>query len=232
LRINQWNESEAQPKIELVALNDDGDPALAARLPAQLAQDPDIRIILGPPQGHTAMAALTSLAETGIPTMLLAPVRSDPGDTVLTYAGLGGHYQKLFQPLLGILPLAWSRPVSQPVIWLGDPLTLAELVNQHPELIPAAGPVAGEVAFQHWASELAWSIPWAAPIPAGLPASFASDYEKMTGEKPTPAAALAYAATDEALRIIAAAPNHRPGPDLLRTIPLPDIVLVNAHLMQ
>jgi len=232
LRIQQWNESDAQPKIELVALNDDGNPVLAARLPAQLAQDPDVRVILGPPQGHTAMAALPGLEESGIPTILLAPVRNDPSDMILTYAGLGAHYQKLFQPMLGILPPAWSQPVSQPVIWLGDPLTLAEILHEQPELIPAAGPVAGEEAFQQWAPDVAWSIPWAAPTPAGLPDDFAAEYEKLAGKKPSLAAALAYAATDQALRIIAAAPDYHPGPEQLATIPLPDITFINANLMQ
>ncbi len=232
LRINQWNESDATPKIELVALNDDSDPALAAQLPEQLAQDPDIRVILGPPQGHTAMAAAPKLAETDIPVILLAPVRSAPSDTVLAYAGLGGHYQKLFQPMLGVLPPAWSKPLRQPSIWLGDPLTLAETLSEHPELIPAAGPVAGEEAVQKWAPELAWSIPWAAPIPNDLPDDFPAAYQAMTGAAPSYAASLAYAATDQALRIIAASPEHRPGPEQLHTIPTPTITLINVNLMQ
>ena len=232
LRLKLWNESDAQPKIELVALNDDSDPVLAARLPVQLAQDPDVRIILGPPQGHTAMAALPELAQSGIPTILLAPVRSAPSDTIVAYAGLGAHYQKLFRPMLGLLPPAWSRPIKQPVLWLGDPLTLAETLTEHPELIPAAGSVADEEAFQKWAPALAWSIPWAAPVPDDLPQSFAFDYEEMTGKKPALAAALAYAATDQALRILAEASDHRPGPEELRTIPTPPITLINTHLMQ
>ena len=232
LRINQWNESDATPKIELVALNDDSDPELAIKLPDQLAQDPDIRIILGPPQGHTAQAALPKLAETGIPTILLAPVRSAPSDTMLAYAGLGAHYQKLFQPMLGILPPAWSKPLRQPVIWLGDPLTLAETLTERPELIPAAGPVAAEEAFQGWAPDLAWTIPWAAPAPENLPDTFAADYEAMTGARPTLASALAYAATDQALRIISESPDYRPGPEQLQTIPLPPITIINTHLIQ
>jgi len=232
LRISQWNESGATPKIELVALNDDSDPELAVRLPAQLAQDPDIRVILGPPQGHTAMAALPKLAETGIPTILLAPVRAVPADTVLAYAGLGAHYQKVFQPMLGILPPAWSKPIRDPVIWLGDPLTLAETLTEQPRLIPAAGPVAAEEAIQGWAPELAFSIPWAAPVPPDLPESFADDYQAMTGAKPTLAAALAYAATDQALRIIAESPDYRPGAEQLNAIPMPTITVINTHLMQ
>ncbi len=233
LRIQQWNESDGQPKIELVALNDDSDPELAARLPDQLAQDPDIRLILGPPQGHTAMAALVGLENVDIPTLLLAPVRQvAPDGMILPYAGLGAHYQKLFQPMFGVLPPAWSKPVRQPSIWLGDPLTLAELLTSHPELVPAAGPVAGEEALQGWAPDLAWSIPWAAPMPTNLPDTFAQDFEAFAGQPPNLAAALAYAATDEAIRLLVQAEDYRPTHEALRQVKLPSIGLVNQHLLK
>jgi ABC-type branched-subunit amino acid transport system substrate-binding protein len=235
LRINQWNESGLSPKIELVALNDDGDPELAMKLPRQLAQDPDIRVILGPPQGHTAMTALPALEESGIPTILLAPASQAriSSSLILPYAGLGVTYSEFFVPYLGrLLPAIWHRPISMPSIWLGDPLTLAETLNEHPELILAAGPVAGEEAVQKWTPELAWSIPWAAPMPDNLPDDFPAAYQALTGKPPSYAASLAYAATDQALRIIAAAPDYRPGPDQLHTIPLPPITLMNDNLMQ
>ncbi len=233
LRLQQWNESDRQPKIELVALNDDSDPELAARLPDQLAQDPDIRLVLGPPQGHTAMAALKGLEQIGIPTLLLAPVRQvSPDGLILPYAGLGAHYQKLFQPMFGVLPPAWSKPVRQPSIWLGDPLTLAELLTTHPELVPAAGPVAGEEALQGWAPDLAWSIPWAAPMPADLPDTFAQDFKAFAGQPPTLAAALAYAATDEALQLLVQADDYRPSHEAMREVKLPTIGLINQHLLK
>ena len=233
LRLKQWNESGQEPKIELVALNDDSDPILAAKLPQQLAQDPDIRVILGPPQGHTAMAALTSLQQQGIPTLLLAPVRSvEPDGLILPYAGLAAHYQQLFQPMLGILPPAWSRPVTQPSIWLGDPLTLAQLYHDSPDLIRAAGPVAGEKAVAGWAPDLPLSIPWAAPKPH-LPATFAQDFQAFAGESPDHAAALGYAAADTAIRLIIQAPHdYRPTHTELEQVSLPPIVIVNSHLIQ
>ncbi len=233
LRINQWNESGKEPKIELVALNDDSDPELAAKLPDQLAQDPDIRIILGPPQGHTAVAALIGLQKHDIPTLLLAPVRSVPSDgLILPYAGVAAHYQKLFQPMFGILPPAWSKPVNQPSIWLGDPLTLAKLYKESPNLVPAAGPVAGEEALQGWAPDLAWAIPWAAPMPDNLPDAFAQDYEALAGKPPNEAAALAYAAADEAIRLITQAEDYRPDNEALKGVQIPPIGIVNAHLIQ
>ncbi len=63
LRLQQWNDAGNSPRVELVALNDNGDPDLAAQLPAQLAIDPDVLLVLGPPQGHTALAALPALTE-------------------------------------------------------------------------------------------------------------------------------------------------------------------------
>ncbi len=211
LRLNQWNQGHHTPKVELVALNDDGNPELAAVLPAQLAQDPDIRVILGPPQGHTAMAALPGLEETGLPTLLLAPVRSvSSAGWVLPYAGLAQDYQRVFQPLVGVLPPAWFLPVQGPVIWLGDPLSLAELIQRHPEWVPAVGPVAGEEVLQGWAPGLAQRLPWAVPRPQHLPPDFATQYRELTGQEPHWAARLAYAATDQALRLMAQTPDYRP----------------------
>ena len=233
LRIDQWNERGQEPKIELVALNDDGDPELAAKLPDQLAQDPDIRMILGPPQGHTAMAALPALQTHDIPALLLAPVRSVPADgLILPFSGVGAHYQKLFQPMFGILPPAWSQPVNQPSIWLGDPLTLAQIHLESPELIKAAGPVAGEEALEGWAPGLTWSIPWAAPIPKDLPESFAQDYEALAGKPPNYAATLAYAAADEAIRLITSAADYRPDNEALKQVHIPPIGIVNSHLIK
>ena len=223
LRIKQWNESDARPKIELVALNDDGDPALAAILPKQLAQDDGVRAILGPPQGHTAQAvALGDGASSGIPTLLLAPIPGSAPAALLPYAGTGPAYQ---QALAGVGDAAasWDAPLSGPGIWLGAPLTLAELLVAEDEHLLAAGPVAEETAVRGWAGERVASLPWAAPEPQHLPADFAAAYHELAGKAPTRAAALAYAATDEALRLIAAAPDYRPGVEALHTITPPPI---------
>jgi len=228
LRINQWNESDATPKIELVALNDDSDPALAALLPAQLAQDPDIRVILGPPQGHTAEAAQTPLTLTGIPAILLAPVADAVSIDILPYAGIERDYRRALQLPTGEAPAAWEPPVTHPVLWLGDPLTLAEVYVTQPEMIVAAGPVAEEEAVQGWAPGLRQHLPWAAPAPENLPEDFPAAYQTLTGKPPTRAAALAYAAADAALRLIAEAPDHHPGASQLHAIPPPPITIVTA----
>ncbi len=227
LRINQWNESDAQPKIELVALNDDSDPALAALLPAQLAQDPDIRLILGPPQGRTAAAAQAPLARTGIPTILLAPVKGAVSVTILPYAGIEQDYRRALQLPAGEVPAAWEPPVTQPVLWLGDPLTLAEVYATQPEMIVAAGPVAEEEAVQGWVPGLSQHLPWAAPVPERLPQDFPTAYQALTGKAPSHAASLAYAAADLALNLMASSPDHRPDASRLHSAPLPPVTIIH-----
>jgi len=227
LRVKQWNEDANQPKIILVALNDNGDAALAARLPAQLAQDPDVHFILGPVQGHTAMAALPGLAKTGVPTLLLGPVRDVQADNIIPYAGLGAAYQAILAPKIGIRSPAWTMPVSKPVIWLGDPLTLAELSQNQPDLVAAAGPVAEEEAFRFWAPETAANVLRAAPAPQYLPDSFAMEYEALAGKAPTSAAGLAYKATDAALHLIAQSPNLHPTSSQLHLIQQPPISMLS-----
>lgn len=227
LRVNQWNESGATPKIELVALNDDSDPVLAARLPEQLAQDSDIRIILGPPQGHTAAAAQMPLARTGIPTILLAPVKGAVSVSILSYAGIEQDYRRALPLAAGEAPAAWEPPITQPVLWLGDPLTLAEVYVTQPGLIVAAGPVAGEEAVQGWAPGLSQHLPWAAPAPENLPGDFSAAYRAVAGKAPDHTAALAYAATDLALDLIASSPDHRPDISRLHDSPTPPVIIVN-----
>ncbi len=232
LRINQWNESDAPFKVELVALNDDSDPELAAQLPAQLAQDPDIRVILGPPQGHTAAAAQMALARTGIPTILLAPVKGVVGVDILPFAGIERDYRQVFHLESGETPAAWTPPITRPVIWFGDPLTLAETYTTQPGMIVAIGPVAEEEVMKAWVPGLTDHLPWAAPAPINLPEDFPSEYEAVAGRPPTRAAALAYAATEYAIAIIAATPGRIPDVSQLQAIPTPPITLMNEHLMQ
>ncbi len=228
LRIDQWNDSDDAPfKIELVALNDDSDPALAAILPDQLAQDPDIRVILGPPQGHTAVAAQRALAQAGIPSILLAPVAGVDGVDILPYAGIGRDYRQAFYPVLGEAHAVWSRPITPPAIWLGDPLTLAEIYSTHPDLILGVGPVMEEEVLQAWAPGIEEQYAWAAPVPQNLPQDFPSAYETMTGKPPGYAASLAYAATDAALHLIADSPSRHPSAAQLNAVPTPPIVIIH-----
>ncbi|MBX7235846.1 MAG: ABC transporter substrate-binding protein [Caldilineales bacterium] len=225
LRIQQWNDAGNVPRVELVALNDDGDPALAAILPDQLALDPDVLLVLGPPQGHTALASLPKLADHGLPTLSLAPLPDALPPGIAPFAGTGS---RIAQALAASAPDAtstWQLPVTTPGIWLGDPLTLADLVKTRPDLVPAAGSVAAEEAFGIWAGDGAEGLVWAMAVPATLPTDFTSAYEQLAGAPPTPMAALAYAAADEALALLA---RHKSRPDLVQalvSVPLPPVQL-------
>ncbi len=211
LRLQEWNEAGGAPRVELVALNDDGDPTLAAALPAQLTIDPDVLLLLGPLQSHTARAALPALVKSGLPTLSLAPLPAHPPSTIFPFAGTAAALQSTLASHAPQVAPAWNTPLAGPTIWLGDPLTLAELRRTTPDLVPAAGPVAAEPAFAAWAGAAANGLIWAAATPAELPDDFATRYEQMAGAPPTPIAALAYAATDAALRLLAA---HRTRSDL------------------
>ena len=151
LRLQAWNEAGETPRLELLALNDNGDPALAAELAAQLALDPDVIAVIGPPQGPTALSAAPALAAQGLPTLLLAPISDPPSSPVIAFGGLAVDVQAA---LKGYAPEAapqYQGWPAQPALWLGDPLTLAAILRQAPELAPSAGAVAAEDAFAAWA---------------------------------------------------------------------------------
>ncbi len=205
-RLQQWNESSAEPKVELVALNDDGSPDLAARLPAQLAVDPEVLVALGPPQGQTALAAVQSFQTQALPVISLAPLPEAVGAGVAPYAGTVEEVQRsLAQRASGAIA-AWQAPITTTTLWLGDPLTLAEERRLRPELVPAAGAVAGEEAFAAWAGPAANGLVWAAAAPETSPDAFVAAFAQATGAPPNPQARLAYAATGEALKLIS---EHR-----------------------
>jgi len=69
-------------RVELVALNDDGDPTQAALQARKLAVDPDVMGVIGPFNRATAAAAAPSLAEAGL--AWVAPV-SVPDEVVSAY---------------------------------------------------------------------------------------------------------------------------------------------------
>ena len=234
LRLQRWNQAGGVPRVELVALNDDGDPALAARLPGQLALDPDVLLVLGPPQGQTALAAMPGFQAHALPAISLAPL-SDAGfalwgsspkgtlapPTALGPSGAQGHLGTVVVPFAGTAEtvrlalagqapgavVAWQLPITTTTgvltaIWVGDPQTLAFLIRSQPSLVPAAGAVAAEEAFAGWAGAAADGLVWATAYPESLPADFASTYQQETGAPPEPTAALAYAAADEALKLL------------------------------
>jgi len=232
LRLQRWNEGGGVPRVELVALNDDGDPALAARLPGQLALDPEVLLVLGPPQGQTALAALPGFQAHALPAISLAPLPDASTlapPTALGPSGAQGHMGTFVVPFAGTAEtvrlalagqapgavVAWrpqdtgqltqgtrQMPITTTTIWVGDPQTLAFLIRSQPSLVPAAGAVAAEEAFAAWAGAAADGLVWATAYPESLPADFASTYQQETGAPPEPTAALAYAAADEALKLL------------------------------
>ncbi|NOZ50777.1 MAG: ABC transporter substrate-binding protein [Chloroflexi bacterium] len=208
LRLSQWNAAAASPRVELVALNDDSDPALAAALAAQLAVDPDIVLVLGPPQGHTARAAWPALAAAHLPTLSLVPQPDALPPSLAPFAGRESDVQQALQAVGITAPLAYSAPGDGPVVWMGDPYTLAQSLQEQPQQVVAAGSVALEDAFVAWAGDAADHLPWAMAVPTPWPPSWADAYQQLAGVAPTPMAALAYAATDEALRLLPAAPDR------------------------
>jgi hypothetical protein len=205
LRLQAWNEGGGRPQVELVALNDDGDPELAAALAAQLVLDPDVLIVLGPAQSHTARRAAPALAGEGLPVLSLAPLPEGTWLWVEPLAGTTADLTAALAPWVSDAAPAWDLPLTGPTIWLGDPLTLAELRRSNPERVPAAGPVAAEEAAIAWAGEALAGLVWATVMPEAVPTDFAAAYEQRTGVPPPPQAVLAYAATDRALHLVARA---------------------------
>jgi hypothetical protein len=71
-------------RVALVALNDDLDPGEAVLQARALAQDPDVRAVLGLWSDETARAAMPILAEAGIPIVSPVPYEElEPGSASL-----------------------------------------------------------------------------------------------------------------------------------------------------
>jgi len=208
-----------------VALNDDSDPALAAVLPAQLAIDPDILLVLGPPQGHTASAAWPALAEAQLPTLSLVPQPDALPSPLIPFAGRAQDVHAILQEAGFDAPLATSLPLTQPVVWMGDPYTLTRLLQNQPDEIVAAGSVALEDAFTAWAGAAATDLTWVMAVPAPWPPPWADAYEQLAGAPPTPMAALAYAATDQALQQLPFVADRSSMADALKKVSTPPLLL-------
>lgn len=223
LRLQEWNASGQSPRVELVALNDDGDPALAAVLPAQLAVDPDVLVVLGPPQGPTAVTAWPALAAAQLPTLSLVPQPDAFTPPIFPFAGREREVSAALQARDITAPLAVSLPVTRPVVWMGDPYTLAQLLQNQPGKVAAAGSVALEDAFVAWAGDAAANLTWVMAAPAPWPPPWADAYEQLAGTPPTPMAALAYAATDQALRKLSFVSDRSSMADALRQVSGPPL---------
>jgi len=229
LRLQQWNDAGNSPRVELVALNDNSDPDLAAQLPAQLAVDSDILLVLGPPQGHTALAALPALTENELPTLSLAPLPDDSSLWVEAYAGVDADLQAALAHYALDGPVKRQQPLAEPSIWVGDPQRLAEIVSTRPNMVLAAGVVAAEPAFAARAGAASDGMIWAFATPENLPPDFADSFQALAGSPPQPISALAYAATDNALKMIAEHQERTALASSLRYIPTPPIQVYQRH---
>lgn len=223
LRLQEWNAGGGVPRVELVALNDDSNPTLAAVLPAQLAIDPDVLLVLGPPQGHTARAAWPELTAVQLPTLSLVPQPGSLSPTLIPFAGSEQAVQTALQGVGIQASLATTLPVTRPVVWMGDPYTLVQLLQDQPEDVAAAGSVALEDAFVAWAGTAAEDLTWIMATPTTWPPPWATAYEQLAGASPTPMAALAYAATDQALRQLPFASDRSSMADVLRQLSGPPL---------
>lgn len=90
--------------VELVALNDDGDPQRAAALAAQFAVDPDVYGVIGPFSLAAVAAAAPAYAEQGLP--LITPASCPPD---LAGTGAEGPF------CLGLGPGALAQAVVAPL---------------------------------------------------------------------------------------------------------------------
>jgi len=229
LRLQQWNDAGNSPRVELVALNDNSDPDLAAQLPTQLAVDPDVLLVLGPPQGHTASAALPAFTENRIPTISLAPLPDDSFPWVAPFAGVDADLQMALARYAVDGPVLRQPPLVEPGIWIGSPQTLAEVVLTTPEVVLSAGEVAAEPAFAAWAGAAADGVIWAASTPVDVPLDFAESYQVLAGSPPRPSAALAYIATDLALELMKKHPERPALGDALQDLPAVPILVYQRH---
>ncbi len=90
--------------VELVALNDDGDPERAAALAAQFAVDPDVYGVIGPFSLAAVSAAAPAYAEHGLPLITPATCPPEPSSV-----GAQGLY------CLGVEAGALARAVVAPL---------------------------------------------------------------------------------------------------------------------
>jgi branched-chain amino acid transport system substrate-binding protein len=224
--------------IELVALNDDGMPATAARQVAALAADPAVVAIIGPWQAETAQAAAPALQAAGlvaiIPAALpdadlaLAPnaFRLFAGDDALAHALLTaippgaaveirGADAAWANRLITLLPATGSAG-AQVILLTGDAeavarqLTISSCVRTITFCF--AGPSVGETLVTARAGDAANGLTWTTslqmPACAGQAGDFCRSYQAATGAAPGAHAALAYDATMTLLSAIGA--SERP----------------------
>lgn len=223
--------------IELVALNDDGVPATAARQVAALAADPDVMAVIGPWQAETAQAAAAALQSAGLAAIIPAALPdADLAQAPGAFRLFAGD-EALAQALLRALPpgaqativgpgSAWSSrliamlPAPDPAapsarLLTGDAEAVARQLTNSPctRTITSclAGPAVGTpVVVQRAgaaANGLVWVTSLALPDCNGPAAAFCQALTQSTGAAPGAYAALAY---DAATVLFAALEVHQP----------------------
>lgn len=211
--------------IELVALNDDGVPATAARQVAALAADPGVVAIIGPWQTETAQAAAPALQSAGLAAIIPAALpdadlagapnafRLFAGDDALAQAlltaippGAGveisGAAAAWATRLIALLPATGSAG-TRAILLTGDAeavarqLTISSCVRTI--TLCFAGPSVGEPLVTARAGDavngLIWTTSLQLPVCAGQAGDFCQAYQAATGAAPGAYAALAYDAT-------------------------------------
>lgn len=215
--------------IELVALNDDGVPALAARQVAALAADPDVVAILGPWQIETAQAAAPRLRAAGLAAIIPAALpdadlaqaptafRLFAGDAALA-AALALQLPAGAQVESAGPPVAWASPLLQRTTAEGPQVVIltgaAETVARQLTISPCvrtitacfAGPSLAEGIATARAGDAAEGLVWVTslspPDCQGRAADFCRAYRTAAGAEPGAFAALAYDATATLLAAI------------------------------
>lgn len=211
--------------VELVALNDDGVPATAARQVAALAADPAVIAIIGPWQTETAQAAAPALQAAGLAAVIPAALPdADLAQAPNAYRLFAGD-DALAQALLAALPggvrletrgaaSAWSTrllallpapdPAGAPALVLtGDAEAVAHQLTISPCVrtitVCFAGPSVAEslviARVGNAANDLVWVTSLSLPACDGEATDFCQAYQAATGAAPGAYAALAYDAT-------------------------------------
>lgn len=225
--------------VELVALNDDGQPANAVRQVQALSTDPGVLGALGPWQTTTAQATAPVFADAGLPAVVPAAL---PDDVLQASPGVYRLYagdDALAQTLAPAMPTgsAWTfdgdaagwaaaleravpgRETGTPVVVLtGDGESIARALTdarcRENGVICLAGPAAQEPVVAARAGSALTELTWVSSTPVvdcrhDL-ASFCAGYTALAGRPPGAYAILAYDATNVLLDAVAQAASTQP----------------------
>lgn len=190
-------------QVALVALNDDGQPAEAARQAASLGVDASVLAVIGPTQRAAALGAGEVLARQHLAWISLASLSGAelPGGFTLEAAPeqlrSAAAASRTVPVVVASQPVTLTAPTA--VLWLGDAASGAASLQQLPAGVSfVGGPEIGSLVFAGRAGAAAQGVSWLSvgPDPAALPASFVTAYQRLAGRPPSPQAVLAYDAAN------------------------------------